>query len=352
MARYIIAFAAALALSVFFTLIIKRWARNQNIVDRPQADRKIHKEPVPLLGGSAIFFSFLAVSACYVFFSDFVIGKYISMQAIFGIWLGGAIIMIGGFLDDKKSFSPFKQIIWPVVAIIIVILAGIKINYITNPFGGVIDLSQISLAAIILSFFWMLGMSYTTKILDGLDGLVSGITLIGAIAIFIVSMFIGPAILPEVGILSIIFAGAVSGFLFFNWHRASIFLGEGGSIYCGFMLGLLAIITDGKIAITLLVMGIPIIDLLFVIIKRIIKKESPFSHSDKKHLHFQLLDFGLSHRQAVIFLYVLTLFLAALGLFFKSMGRFLVLLTLLAGVIILSAVYIFAFKKQKNRPTE
>lgn len=346
--RYIIAFVSALALSVFFTLFIRQWARRQNIVDYPKLERKIHKEPVPLLGGAAIFFSFLVISACYVFFSDFVIGKYISMQAIFGIWLGGAIIIIGGFLDDKKSLSPFKQIIWPVAAIIIAILAGIKINYITNPFGGIIDLSQISLAAIILSFFWMLGMSYTTKILDGLDGLVSGITLIGATAIFVVSMFIGPAILPEVGILSIIFAGAVSGFLFFNWHRASIFLGEGGSIYCGFMLGLLAIITDGKIAITLLVMGIPIIDLVFVIVKRIIKKESPFSHSDKKHLHFQLLDFGLSHRQAVIFLYILTLFFAALGLFFKSMGRFFVLLLLFIGMAILSAFFIYFFKKQKK----
>ncbi|MCK4744599.1 hypothetical protein KAS41_00890, partial [Candidatus Parcubacteria bacterium] len=87
-------------------------------------------------------------------------------------------------------------------------------------------------------------------------------------------------------------------------------------------------------------------------IKRIIKKESPFSHSDKKHLHFQLLDFGLSHRQAVVFLYILTLFLAALGLFFKSMGRFLVLSALLAVAVILSAFYIYFLKKQKNKPIE
>ncbi|MEA2064975.1 MAG: MraY family glycosyltransferase [Patescibacteria group bacterium] len=348
MTQYIIAFFGALVLSILFTLIIRRWALKKNIVDYPCLVRKIHKKPIPLLGGFAIFLSFLAVSAYYVFFSDLVIGKYINVRAIFGIWLGGAIIMIGGFLDDKKSLSPFKQLVWPIAAIIIAILAGIKINYITDPFGGIIDLSQFSLTAIILSFFWMLGMSYTTKILDGLDGLVSGITLIGAITIFIASMFIGPAILPEVGILSIIFVGAVLGFLLFNWCPASIFLGEGGSIYCGFMLGLLAIITDGKIAITLLVMGIPIMDLLLVIIKRIVKKESPFSHSDKKHLHFQLLDFGLSHRQAVIFLYILTMSLAALGLFFKSMGRFLVLSALLAGAIILSLFYIYFLKKQKN----
>lgn len=348
MAQYIIAFASALSLSIFFTLVIRRWALKKSIVDYPTAERKIHQKPIPFLGGVAIFFSFLIVSACYVFFSDFIIGKYISRQAIFGIWLGGAIIMVGGFLDDKKSLSPFKQIIWPIVAIITIILAGIKINYITNPFGGIIDLNKIPLITAILTFFWLLGMSYTTKILDGLDGLVSGITLIGAIAIFIVSIFIGPSILPEVGVLSIIFAGAVLGFLIFNWRPASIFLGEGGSIYCGFMLGLLAIITDGKIAITLLIMGIPIIDLLFVIIRRILKKESPFSHSDKKHLHFQLLDFGLSHRQAVIFLYILTLFFAALGLFFKSMGRFLVLSALLMGMIILSAFYIYFLKKQKN----
>lgn len=314
--------------SIIFTLAVKRFAWRHKIIDRPNFWRKIHRKPTPLLGGTAIFLSFFIISLYYAFFSDLVIGKYINILMMAGIWVGGGLIIFGGFLDDKKSQDPIKQIIWPILAVVAVIYAGTRIGYITNPFGGVIDFGNLPAVSVILTFLWLLGMSYTTKILDGLDGLTSGITLIGALTVFIVSLFVGPAILPEVGMLSIIFAGSILGFLIFNWHKASIFLGEGGSLFCGFMLGVLAIITDGKIAVTLLVMGIPIIDLLFVIVQRFIKKESPFSHSDKKHLHFRLLDIGFSHRQAVLFLYFLTILFGSIGIFLNSKGRFIAFMVL------------------------
>lgn len=347
--QYLIAGGGAFIISVILTMLVRIIAWRYKIIDRPSFLRKIHTQPTPLLGGLAIYISFVVVSLYYVFFSDLIIGKYISTLTMIGVWVAGGIIMIGGFLDDKKSLDPIKQIMWPIVAIIIVILTGTNIGYISNPFGGVINFGDVYYLSFIVTFFWLLGMSYTTKILDGLDGLVAGITLIGSLAIFILTLFIGPAILPEVGLLAIIFSGAVLGFLIFNWHRASIFLGEGGSLLCGFMLGVLAIITDGKIAITLLVMGVPIIDLLFVIIHRFAKNQSPFHHSDKKHLHFRLLDFGFSTRQAVLFLYLLTIIFGASGLFLESFGRLLTFIVLFIFMLVIASTFYFFFKKQNEK---
>lgn len=346
--QYLTAGIIAFLISIFFTVLVKNLAWRFRIIDRPGFWRKVHSRPTPLLGGTAIFLSFFAVSFFYVFFSDLIIGKYINTTMMVGIWLGGLIIIFGGFLDDRKSLDPIKQVISPILAVCVIIAVGIKIGYVTNPFGGIIDFNDFQFLSIILTFFWLLGMSYTTKILDGLDGLTTGITLIGTVIIFIVSLFLGPLILPEVGLLAIIFGGSLLGFLIFNWHKASIFLGEGGSLFCGFMLGVLAIVTDGKIAITLLVMGIPIIDLLFVMIKRVVKKESPFSHADKKHLHFQLLDIGFSHKQTVIFLCFLTSILGGVGLFFKSQGRLLAIFILLF-LMLLNAGFLYLIYKKKKK---
>jgi UDP-GlcNAc:undecaprenyl-phosphate/decaprenyl-phosphate GlcNAc-1-phosphate transferase len=348
--HYYLAFLSTFLLSIFFTILVKRVAWKFKIIDRPTFLRKIHSQPTPLLGGMAVFLSFFIVSFYFVFFTDYIVGKYITKEIMYGIWLGGVIIMIGGYIDDKKNLDPIKQIIFPVLAVLIVILSGIKIGYITNPLGGVVSFDNFNLLAITLTFLWLLGMSYTTKILDGLDGLTTGITLIGAVTISILTLFIGPSILPEVGIVAIILSGGLFGFLFFNFHKASIFLGEGGSLYCGFMLGVLAIITDGKIAITLLIMGIPIIDLLFVVIQRFTKKQSPFRHSDKKHLHFRLLDIGLTHKQAVLGLYFLTIIFGVAGLFSSSVGRFLTFLILfLLMIFIAGGVYFIYNKKNEER---
>ncbi|NCF75267.1 MAG: hypothetical protein GWO87_02150 [Xanthomonadaceae bacterium] len=348
--QYLIASLSSFLISIFFTILVKNLAWHFHIIDKPGLWRKVHHQSTPLLGGTAIFLSFFAVSFFYVFFSDLIIGKYINKIMMIGIWLGGLIIIFGGFLDDKKSLDPIKQIISPIIAICIVVIVGIRIGYITNPLGGIINFDNFQFLSMLITFFWLLGISYTTKILDGLDGLTAGITFIGTIIIFIVSLFLGPLILPEVGMLAIIFGGAILGFLIFNWHKASIFLGEGGSLFCGFMLGILAIITDGKIAITLLVMGIPIIDLFFVIIKRIFKKESPFSHADKKHLHFQLLDIGFSHKQAVVFFYFLTIIFGGVGLFLNSEGRLLAFLILLFLMLLNAGfLYLIYRKKKKTR---
>ncbi len=346
--EYLIVFSCSFLISFISVFFVKKLAWRFHVLDKPGFWRKIHSSPMPLMGGLSIFTGFLITSAYLVFFTDYIIGKYIDVSVMIGMWIGGAILMFGGILDDKKNLDPIKQFFFPVISIVIVIFSGIKIAHITNPFGGTIGFDGLPIISIVLTFFWLLGMSYTTKILDGLDGLTTGITLIGAFVIFLISLFFGPAILPEMGMLSIILAGALFGFLIFNWHKASIFLGEGGSLFCGFMLGVLAIITDGKIAITLLIMGVPIIDLLLVIVRRFIRKESAFSHSDKKHLHFQLLEIGLSHRFAVLFLYFLTIIFGVTGLFLNSIGRLAAFAILSLSVLVIVVSVYFLYKRKSS----
>jgi len=263
--------------------------------------------------------------------------------------------MIGGALDDKYNLKPSRQMIFSVLAAFAVIASGIGIREITNPFGGVIDLAQwekvlfwwqgvgyrLTLPADIFTFVWLLGMTYTTKFLDGLDGLVSGITVIGAMMIVLLTTMT-KWFQPEVGLVAIIAAGAFLGFLIWNWHPAKIFLGTGGSTFAGFLLGSLAIISGGKIATTLLVLGVPILDTAWVILRRLFwDKKSP-TQADRKHLHFRLLDVGFSHRGAVLFLYIVAALFGITTIFLQSREKLIALGSMAISMILLA---IFLIRK-------
>ena len=342
---YLLPLSATFLLSLFFTYLIKKIALKYNIVDLPAA-RKIHQKPIPLLGGLAIFLAF-SLSTIIFWHLGYIEDAKISTIYILAILAGGIILMLGGFFDDRYNLKPSQQFIWPILAIIIVLLAGVKIQYITNPLGGIIKFPVY--LGVTFTFFWLLGMTYTTKFLDGLDGLVAGVTTIGAAVIFIVSLYWDVA-LSGTSVLAMILVGACLGFLIFNWHPAKIFLGEGGSVFCGFMLGILAIISGSKIATALLIMGIPILDIFWVIIKRIWQGKLP-TQADNKHLQFRLLDIGLSHRQAVIFLYLITASFGLTSLFLPSQGKIIALGVLILFMIILvvSLVLIYKFKQNNER---
>ncbi|XOU94527.1 MAG: glycosyltransferase family 4 protein [Candidatus Kerfeldbacteria bacterium] len=359
---YIIPFFAAFILSLIFTYFVRKIAIAKQIVDKADEtnERKIHKTNIPLLGGIAIFISVVLVVLIYTLFSDRILGGYVLPKYLWGMLIAGILLMLGGFLDDKYNLKPSKQIMWPILATLTVIGVGIGINYITNPFGGTINFDTIKIElftienipyyfivlADIFAFLWLMGMMYTTKFLDGLDGLVSGITTIGAFILFFLSLNSDVA-QPETALLSIILAGATAGFLIWNFHPAKIFLGEGGSLFMGFMLGVLSIISGAKIATALLIMGIPILDVVWVIIRRVlIDKKSPFSSADKKHLHFRLLDVGLSHRQVVLLLYFISLSFGSVAIFMSGQEKF-IALCLMVFVMILFVWFII--KRYRNR---
>ena len=360
--QFIVLFLLAGFLSVLFTVLVKRMALRWQIIDQPTSSRKIHRRPMPLLGGLAIFLAFAVAILLYLLWSDSYFTGYMMPKHIIGILLGGLILMIGGALDDKYDLSPSKLIIWPVMASVVIIISGVGIDFISNPFGEAPRLDIINIEvfswqgvpyfftplADLFTLLWILGMIYTTKLLDGLDGLVSGITVIGALVLFFLSLAPG-VVQPETALLCIILAGAAAGFLLLNFYPAKIFLGEAGSTFTGFMLGTLAIISGGKIATALLIIGIPILDVGWVIARRLWYRKSPFKSADRKHLHFRLLDIGFSHREAVLFLYVISAVFGSAALMVEGKYKFIILLALFAFMFVLGIFLVVKSREKKAK---
>lgn len=326
---YLVAFFSAFLLALALTPIIISIAKKYDVLDRPEAAlRKIHNSPVPFLGGWAIFLpSTLAIILLRYFdLADF---SRWPAELFWAVIASALILMIGGTLDDKFNLKPWQQIIFPLLAVGIVLFFGLRVSYITNPFGVSGEVIYISkVLAVGLAGLWLMGMMYTTKFLDGLDGLASGIGVIAALFIFLISLK-WDLPLSATGIWALALSGAAAGFLLYNRAPARIFLGEGGSVFLGFILGILSIITGSKITTTLLVMGFPALDVLFVIISRISSGQSPF-RGDRRHLHYRLLDWGLSRNQAVWLLYLVAIIFGSLGLISSSYGKLILVLILIA----------------------
>ncbi len=335
----------AFTLSLLLTGVVRRVALARAVVDVPEAPRKLHSASTPLLGGLAIYLAFTAVVWVLALVPHALLGKDVSLGAVLALTLAGASLMLGGYLDDRYRLTPRRQLVTPTVAILLTLAAGIHVQVLSNPFGG--GLIQLSAAvAEVLTVLWLLGMMYTTKLLDGLDGLATGIGAIGSLIIFGLTQFT-PFYQPSVGLLSLALAGAALGFLVWNWYPAKIFLGEGGSLYLGFMLGVLSIISGAKIATALLVMGIPILDVAWVIVRRIFWDNKSLASADRKHLHYRLLDVGLTQRQAVVLLYGITAGFGITSLFLGTKGKVLALITAALVMFVLGVALVVLYKKKR-----
>lgn len=321
--------------SFLLALAVRRLALLFKIQDVPAVSRKQHAGPVPLLGGLALYLSFFGVIAAFFYLKILPANLVSPFKWLF---FSSAIIMLGGFFDDKYILPPKVQILFPLLAIILALLGGVRIHLITNPAGGILPLGLA--ASLVVSFFWLLTITYTTKILDGLDGLVSGITALGALTIFLFTTLTDFKE-PGISYIALVLAGSFAGFLILNFYPAKIFLGEGGSLFSGFILGGLAIITGAKIAVTLMVLALPLIDLAAVIIKRLIKKQSIFK-GDRLHLHYLLVDRGWKPRNVVFLFWALSAVLGLAAVFLPSWEKVFALATVGA---IFFLIDIFYFKK-------
>lgn len=343
---YLYIFLAAVILTAGLTLVVQRLALRFKVLDQPDTgrpdSRKIHDRPTPLWGGLAILVGY--------FFLLFLLAPYflagnLQWSHLWGFFIGALILVGGGLLDDKYNLSPPQQIIFPLAAIVAVISGGVEIAKITSPFGGFLDLSGWLWLSPLLIALWLMGMMYTTKLLDGVDGLVPGVGAIGGLIIFLFTTTTR-YYQPDIALAAVLLAGAAAGFLIFNWHPAKIFLGEGGSLLLGYILGVLAIISGGKIAIALLVMGIPILDVAWTIIRRLAAGKNPFKFADREHLHHRLLTLGLGERKTVLIFYILSLAFGLSGLFLQSQGKLLAL-TILVGLMFLLVVALGRLKRRR-----
>lgn len=345
-------FLLAALLAVLMVPLVKRTAIKTRTLDVPTSDRKIHKAPIPLLGGLAVYLAFVLAILVYLQLGrpDF----FIVPQKFFSaIILGGLALMIGGVLDDRFDLPPKISWLFPAMASAIIVWSGIGIGItqISNPFGAPIRINytlhfliinfQLS---IVLVWIWMMGMTFTTKLLDGLDGLCSGVGLIGSLTMFALSLT-SKVNQPITATIAIIFAGSLAGFLVYNFNPASIFLGEAGSTLIGFTLGVLSIILGAKIATALLVMGIPILDVAWSIVRRIFYHTSPF-RADRAHLHYRLLDIGLSHRQTVLVLWFISATFGFTAVFLQSVGKLIALVILFCVMVALALSVVILYKRQ------
>lgn len=341
----------AFVLTVLITPMVRALAFRVGAVDVPRPPRNLHSHTVAKLGGLALFLS-IGLSMFVYAYTGGIDAQIVPFKFIWAMLIGASLLMIGGFLDDKYDLPPYLLAIFPVLAALIVPLSGIGvgITFISNPIGEPLNLNFLIFgipASGIFIFLWMLGMMFTTKFLDGLDGLVAGIGLIAGLTLFALSLteLVNQ---PITASFAIILVGALAGYLIYAFNPASIFLGEGGSTLIGFMLGVLSVILGGKIATALLVMGIPILDVAWVILQRLWSRKSPFM-GDRLHIHFKLIDLGFTQKQTALLLYALSAGFGFTAVFLQSKGKF-VALGILVGImaILLLLVVRMYRKKQLN----
>ncbi len=310
-------FAVAALLSLVATPIVVRVATRLGAVDQPN-HRRVNAKPVPRGGGVAVALAFLLVATVVVILNehmDLVPDPQRPETSTFlAVMLGGAVAMLLGLLDDALQLRARWQLLTQLAVAAIPLLAGVTPAFLNNPVGpGTIPLGGLFGAG--FTVVWILGMINSINFIDGLDGLSSGIALIAALTLGIISFTtaIGVTGQPMVGLLCFILAGALLGFLRWNFHPARIFIGTTGVMFVGYMLAILSILGAAKVAVAVLVLGVPILDTFWIIVRRLATGHSPFT-PDRGHIHHRLLDLGLSHAQTVMVIYAICIVLAVLSI--------------------------------------
>jgi UDP-GlcNAc:undecaprenyl-phosphate GlcNAc-1-phosphate transferase len=337
----LVSFAAAAVLAFVLTPLVRRFAVTMRMVDRP-SHRRVNLRPVPRAGGLAVAIAFLVVAIVLTVVND--IFELVptptlldggELIALFG---GGAAAAGIGVLDDYLDLRARWQLLGQLALAAGAVALGIGIVVVQNPFG-LVPLVFAQPFAAGLAMVWIVGMMNSVNFIDGLDGLSSGIGLIAAATLGTLSLTtqVGQ---PFIAVLCFALAGALAGFLRWNFHPARIFAGTGGTMFLGYTLAVLAILGSAKVAVALLVLGIPIIDTFWILVRRIAGRRSPFT-PDRGHIHHRLLDLGLSHRQTVILIYGICIGLGGLSLLLPAASQVYAFI----GVLVASGIVLFAMTR-------
>ncbi|MCM3704266.1 undecaprenyl/decaprenyl-phosphate alpha-N-acetylglucosaminyl 1-phosphate transferase [Cytobacillus firmus] len=292
--------------SVIMTPFVKKLALKIGATDRPN-HRKIHQKVMPRLGGLAIYISFLL--GMLIFQPD--------KEYHIPILAGSLLIVILGALDDKYELSArIKLIVQIAAALIVVLWGGVDVNSINTPFGGKIEFGYF---AIPITVLWIVGVTNAINLIDGLDGLAAGVSSIALITISSMAIIMGNTYVIAVSTLVLV---STLGFLFYNFHPAKIFMGDTGALFLGYIIGVLSLlgfknVTMISFIIPILILGVPLSDTFFAIIRRIVNKK-PLSAPDKSHLHHCLLNLGFTHKQTVLMIYAISVFFGLAAIIFSQ----------------------------------
>ncbi|MED3823738.1 MraY family glycosyltransferase [Priestia flexa] len=313
--------------SILVTPLVKKLAFKIGATDKPN-QRKVHQKIMPRLGGLAIFISFL-------------IGYFLlqppSPYAL-AIIIGSFIIIITGVLDDMMELSAKIKLSGQLLAaLIVVVYGGVQVQYINLPFNGSLELGVLSIP---LTIIWIVGITNAINLIDGLDGLAAGVSSIVLITISGMAIMMNDVFVTSMGFILL---GSTLGFLLYNFHPAKIFMGDTGALFLGYMISVLSLlgfknVTLISLIVPVIILGVPISDTFFAIIRRIVKNQ-PLSAPDKSHLHHCLLRLGYSHRQTVLIIYGMSAIFGLAAVIFSQVqtmwGSFLVLAILIFAIEII-----------------
>ena len=328
-------FLLAALVALVATPWIERYVREHRILDHPHP-RRVHDQPLPRGGGVAVVLAFVLVGGAIAFLRDSLPGLDVARpilgSSLLGLFGGAVLATVIGALDDRYDLRARWQFGGQLLLAAVAVLAGISVSFIGNPFGPG-QIPFIAPVGIAFTTIWIVGMINSLNFIDGLDGLSSGIALIAALTLGVVSLT-SQVNQPLVAVLCFVLAGGLLGFLRWNFHPAVIFQGTAGVMFLGYTLAVLAILGSAKVIVALLVLAVPIIDTFWVIIRRISAGRSPFS-PDRGHIHHLLLDLGLSHRSTVLLIYFVCASLGVMSLFVSSITS---LLAFVGALVVLGIV--------------
>ncbi|MBR1397178.1 MAG: undecaprenyl/decaprenyl-phosphate alpha-N-acetylglucosaminyl 1-phosphate transferase [Selenomonadaceae bacterium] len=337
MPEYILAFILAVGVALFVTPAVILLAAKTGALDKPDA-RKVHKKPIPRIGGLGIYIAFMASMLTVMAFADMTSDVFFE---VVGLIVSGTLIVAVGIIDDYKNLPAKVKLLGQIVAAAVLVIAfDVRIDFITDPFGDYIYLEWFAIPATI---FWLVGLTNTVNLIDGLDGLAAGISAIAAITILLVALEDNILL---VAVLTAALAGAAIGFLYYNFNPACIFMGDTGSMFLGFMLAGISIIGAVKCAATIalivpiLALGLPIMDTTFAIVRRY-RGGVPIFQPDKGHLHHRLLGLGFTQRQAVLLMYVIS---ALLGLSAVALTEVSSQIAVMILIVVVTAIFYGAKK--------
>jgi len=338
--RLVLAAVCAMAVCFAVAPAVRSFARRVGAIDSPDQIRRVHSIPTPRLGGLAIFVGFLVGVLPFCPISE----------PVQGILLGCILIVVTGSLDDLLSLPPWVKLLSQFAAALVAVAHGVSIGVVTHPNWFVTKYVILNHLSIPITVLWIVGVTNAVNLIDGLDGLAVGVSIISSVTMLVVALTVGES--AEAVVLLAALAGACTGFVPYNKNPATLFMGDTGALLLGYLLSTVSVLGLFKMyavvtfAVPLLALAVPLSDTIFAIIRRTLKGQNPLL-PDRGHLHHRLLDLGLSQKQAVAVLYAVSaiLGLAAVVLTASGIVRYLLIVAAFAVAV---TVWLFVFPRQKK----
>lgn len=338
----VLALAVAFGISFVVTPVVKSFAMQLGAIDMPDKERHLHSHPIPRMGGLAIFIGFFLSVLLFV---------NITTQ-VRGILLGAILIVVVGAIDDVLNLNAWLKFGIQILAAVVAVLHGVIINVLSNPLLMTNQQAlTVGILAVPVTILWIVGVTNSVNLIDGLDGLACGVSAIASMSMLVVALIV-PDSNINVAIILAALCGACLGFIPYNLNPAKIFMGDTGALLLGYILATVSVIGMFKFyavvtfVVPVLALAVPLFDTVFAVIRRTAKGQSPF-HADRGHLHHRLIDMGLNQKQAVAVLYALSAILGLAAVVLNSTGLTRAILAIVAFAIA-GCLWLFVFRHNNH----